>query len=132
MAKKRVPWPITWFLALSLATSLSAQRQVWDFLGGTHVDGNQDHDKIQVTRHDGFFRAIQLRVSGDAIFFDRLVVHFGNGTSEELAVRDRISSEGRNHVIDLPGERRVLESIELWYYKERWEHNPRVSLYGTR
>jgi hypothetical protein len=70
-----------------------------------------------------------LRVS-DVIFFDRIVVHFGNGTSRELAVSERISPEGRNYVIDLPGERRPLESVELWYYKEPWGHNPSVSLYG--
>jgi hypothetical protein len=22
--------------------------------------------------------------------------------------------------------------VELWYFKEHWEHRPRVTLYGTR
>src|SRR5262249_6974858 len=59
-----------------------------------------------------------------------LVVHFSNGAFREGVVSDRISPEGRNNVIDLPGERRLLESVELWYYKEPWGCNPRVSLYG--
>jgi hypothetical protein len=72
-----------------------------------------------------------LRVSGEAIFFDRLVVHFDDGTSQERMVSDRISPGGRNYVIDLLGEH-SLESIELWYYKEPQGHNPRVILYGVR
>lgn len=110
---------------------MPAHGQAWDFLGGTQIDGTRDHEKIQVTRRNGTFRAIQLRVTGDAIFFDRIVVHFGDGASEVLAVRDRLWPEGRNHIIDFSGERRVVESVEVWYYKEAWEHEPRVILYGS-
>jgi hypothetical protein len=121
---------IAGLLAFALATSLFARGQFWDFLGYTQVDSGQDHGRIQITRRDVHFRAIQLRVSGEAIFFDRLVVHFDDGTSQELMISDRISPGGRNYVIDLLGER-SLESVELWYYKEPGGHNPRVSVYGT-
>ena len=118
-------------LAFAFATSLFARGQFWDFMGYTQVDSSQDHGRIQITRRDVHFRTIQLRVSGEAIFFDRLVVHFDDGTSQKLIVNDRISPGGRNYVIDLLGER-SLETVELWYYKEAWGHNPRVSLYGVR
>jgi hypothetical protein len=118
-------------LALAFAFSLSARGLFWDFLGYTQVDRSQDHGRIEITRRDVHFRTIQLRVSGEAIFFDRLVVHFDDGTSHELLVSDRISPGGRNYIIDLRGER-ALETVEFWYYKEAWEHNPRVSLYGVR
>jgi hypothetical protein len=116
---------------LALATSGFARGQFWDFLGYTQVDGGQDHGRIQVTRRSGLFHTIQLRVSGDAIFFDRLIVHFSDGTSKEFVVSGRISPEGKYYVMDLPGEDRVLESVELRYYKEAWGHIPRVSLYGV-
>lgn len=118
-------------LVSALATSGFAQGQSWDFLGYTQVDGGQDHGKIQITRRHGLFHTIQLRVSGDAIFFDRLIVHFSDGTSKEFVVSGRISPEGKYYVMDLPGEDRVLESVELRYYKEAWGHIPRVSLYGV-
>jgi hypothetical protein len=111
---------------------LFARGQVWDFLGYTQVDGNQDHGKIQITRRDCLFHTIQMRVSGEAIFFDRLVVHFDDGTSHELAVSDRISPAGRDYFIELPGGHGALGSVEFWYYKEPWGQNPRVSLYGVR
>jgi hypothetical protein len=130
MLRNRFLCPMVGLLILAFATSLLARGQTWAFLGHTQMDPSQDHARVQITRRDRLFRTIQLRVS-DVIFFDRIVVHFSNGTSRELAVSERISPEGRNYVIDLPGERRPLESVELWYYKEPWGHNPSVILYGT-
>ena len=131
MLQKRLLHSVAGLLALAFTTSLFAGGQFWDFLGDTQVDWSQDHGRIQITRRDVHVRTIQLRVSGDAIFFDRLVVHFDDGTSQELMVSDRISPGGRNYVIDLLRER-SLESVELWYYKELRVHHPRVSLYGVR
>jgi hypothetical protein len=130
--KKTVPSTIGILLVLALSASLYAQEGRWDYLGDAHVDGAQDHDNIHVGKHDGRFRAIQLRVSGGAIYFERVIVHFGDGTQEELVIRDKIPSGGATRAIDLPGERRVIESVELWYGKDKWEHRPKVSLYGIR
>jgi hypothetical protein len=116
-------------LALFCVRSVLARGQAWAFLGYTQVDRRLDHSIVQVTRRDCFFRTIRLRVS-DAIFFDRLVVHFDHGTSQELILSERLLPEGRNYVIDLVGEPRLLESVDLWYYKEPWTSNPKVSLYG--
>ena len=132
MLKQGARWIIGVLLVFGLGVSLHAQERRADFLGEAHVDGAQDHDVIHVGRHDGRFRAIQLRVSGGAIYFERVLVHFGNGTTEELVIRDRIPSEGRTRAIDLPGERRIIESVELWYSKGQWEHRPKVTLYGIR
>ena len=132
MLRKHAPWLIGVLMVLAFSVSVRAQEGRWDYLGSAHVDGEQDHDNIHVGRHDGRFRAIQLRVSDGAIEFDRVVVHFGDGSHEELAIRDRIPSGGRTRAIDLPGERRIIESVELWYSKGRWEHRPKVSLYGIR
>lgn len=132
MLKKTVRSTIGILFVLTLSASLYAQEGRWDHLGDAHVDGAQDHDNIHVGKHDGRFRAIQLRVSGGAVYFERVVVHFGDGTQEELVIRDKIPSGGATRAIDLPGERRVIESVELWYGKDRWEHRPKVSLYGIR
>lgn len=119
------------FLALAGTIYLPARGQVWDFLGDAQINGTRNHERIQVARYNAAFHTIQLRVSGDAIFFDRLVVHFADGSSEEMLFQGRIWPGGKNHVIDLSGKLRAIESVELWYYKEPWEHNPRVILYGS-
>ena len=130
MNKKRA---IALFAMLFLCLfTVKAYAEEWTYLGESHVDGDHDHDKIHVGKHDGRFHAIQLRVNGGAIEFDRVVVHFGNGTSEELSIRTVIPDGGRTRVIDLPGERRVIENVELWYSKAHWEHRPQVTLFALR
>jgi len=101
-------------------------------LGDARVDGARDRDSITVGRSSGAFRAIQLRVHGGAVNFDRVVVRYGNGTQEELQIRNRIESGGRTRIIDLPGDRRIIQSVELWYSKDTWRTRPKVSLYGVR
>lgn len=132
MLKKHAPWIISVLLVL-VCVSPIAYAKHWVLLGTAHVDKNEDHKNIHVGDEAGQFRKIQLRVNGGAIEVQRLVVHFGNGTQEELAVAvDRIRSGGKTPELDLPGERRTIESVELWYSKEYAETRPEVSLYGTR
>jgi hypothetical protein len=137
MLKKHAVIAVGLLLALVFSSSAYGQYGAqyggrWDRLGEAHVDGGQDHDTIRVGHGDGKFRAIQLRVSGGEIFFERVVVRYGNGQIEELAIRDRIPAGGATRVIDLPGDRRVIESVDLWYGKARWEHRPKVTLLGLR
>jgi hypothetical protein len=131
MLKRRIAWLLGCLLGFAGALAAPARGQVWDFLGDKQIDDTRDHDRIRVTRRNGAFHIIQLRVSGEAIFLDRIVVHFGDGTSEELVVQGRIWPGRGNHIIGLSGENRVVDSVELWYYKEAWQHNPRVTLYGS-
>jgi hypothetical protein len=132
MLKKRVLWIIGLLFVLTVGTTLQAQRGRWTFLGDSHVDGSVDHDSIRVGRSDGTFRAIQLRISGGAINFERVIVRYGNGTQEEIPVRARIPDGGHTRIIDLPGDRRIIQSVDLWYGKGRWSKRPKVSLYGIR
>ena len=126
------PVLLTALVALLCATSLFARGRVWNFLGYTEVDGNRDHGRIEITRRDRLFRTIQLRFTGDAIFLDRFIIHFGNGTSQELVIGARISPGGSEYVVQFPDNGGALESVEFWYFKEHWDHNPSVSLYGSR
>jgi hypothetical protein len=129
-------WLLGLIAALAFGASLYAQDRDdegrWAFLGSRHVDGHHDHDVVHVGQHDGKFRAVQLRVTGGAVDFHRVVVHFGNGTSEEIAFRERIPDGGRTRPIDLPGDRRIIRSVELWYGKESWHRLPKVEVYGIR
>jgi hypothetical protein len=132
MSKNRSMWAISLVLVLAFGTSLYARRGGWTLLGDSHVDGAADHDSIKVGRSDGAFRAIQLRISGGAINFERVIVRFGNGTQEDIPIRSRIPDGGQTRVIDLPGERRMIQSVDIWYGKDNWKRRPKVTLYGLR
>ena len=126
-------------LVLSFSVAVSAQRHSngrqegrWERLGQSRVDGRRDHDDIRMNTRGGF-RAIQLRVQGGAIEFQRVVVHFENGADTEVEVRDRIQAGGQTRVIDLPGDQRRIRSVEVWYGKEnRGFRRPTLVVYGRR
>lgn len=107
-------------------------RERWEYLGQSNVDRVRDHDSIRVYAR-GAFRAIQLRVKGGEIEFQRVVVHFENGANSDVEVRDRIRAGGQTRAIDLPGESRRINSVEVWYGKGNWgRRRPGLKLYGRR
>lgn len=132
MLKKLIVGSIVTLLALGPDTALFSRGLVWRFLGEARIRGGQDHDRIQVDDQQGPFRAVQLRVGGDDFFCQRIVVNYTDGETEELPIGGRISSEGRDRIIDFNGGAHMLKSVEFWYFKESWEHAPHITLYGTR
>ena len=108
--------------------------QKWSYLGESNVDGAVDHDRIKVGQSRGQFRRIQLWVQNAAIRFDRVEVHFGNGTAQPVQIASRIPAGGKTREIDLPGERRWIDSVEFWYRRDSWGHGqkPKVRLMGIR
>jgi hypothetical protein len=130
MARPRLA--ISLLVLLAVCPGLLASGQFWDFLGYTQISGNADHMRIAVVRPGLAYRTIQMRVSDEAIFLDRLVLHFDGKGWQEITVNGRISPAAKSFLIQLPQDAPTLESVELWYYKESWGHVPRVSLYGLR
>jgi hypothetical protein len=122
-------------MALLLSFGAISQAQPgpgWEYLGDAHVDGMQDHDNIKVTKSKGEFKAIRLKVEDAAIEFERVVVHFGNGTSAPIQIRAKIAAGGQTRVIDLPGTERIVESLELWYARGNPSNpqKPHIVLWG--
>ena len=118
-------------LLLGLSQAHNAQMGDWIHLGDKHVDGKADHDKISLGRSEGWFRQLQIRVEYAPVSFQRVVVHFGNGTDEELQFREVINAGGSTRAMDLRGRRRIIKSVEFWYEKANWgSTRPTVRLYG--
>jgi len=132
MLRKSVVSAIGLFLILVSCHSAHAQSSQWNFLGSATVDGANDHDTIRVGKSSGYYRTIQLRVRGGTVVFQRVVVRFANGTSQEIPVRYTIPSGGSTRAIDLSGDKRYIQALDLWYSKAHWATRPKVSLYAAR
>jgi Protein of unknown function (DUF2541) len=119
-------------LLMGIGQAALAQRPQWVLLGQTTVDGQRDRDRISIGRSEGRFQSIQLRVTGAPVEFQRVVVNYANGTSEELEVRQRIPAGGETRAIDLRGNERVINSVDFIYSKGTWRPSarPKVSLYA--
>jgi hypothetical protein len=117
-------------VALLMYAAPAALAANWVYLGQSHVDGQHDHDNIEVGKAAGRYRFLQIRVHNAPIEFDHIVVHYGNGEPEVLHVRDIIRTGGHSRAIPLQGDR-FVQSFELWYGKARPNSaRPEVSLFG--
>jgi hypothetical protein len=87
----------------------------WERLGSREVDFRGDHDRIEVGRAEGRFRQLQIRVKDAPIEISDMVVTFGNNEKFKVAVRHRFDQGTGIRVIDLPGERRAIKSIDFNY-----------------
>jgi hypothetical protein len=130
----RIIWAFLLLMSVGQAAFAHQRDRHWVFLGQTTVDGQRDRDTIVIGRSEGSFRSIQLRVAGAPVEFQRVVVRYANGASEEVEVRDYIPAGGQTRAIDLRGNDRVINSVEFLYSKARWRHGerPRVALYGDK
>lgn len=119
-------------VAMACSFTPAAHAQNWVRLGQAHVDGQHDHDNIEVGRAAGRYRFLQIRVEHAPIEFDRIIVHYGNGQAEPLQVREVIRRGGRSRAIPLAGDR-VVQSLELFYGKAHpLSARPEVTLFGQK
>ena len=91
------------------------QNRPWELLGARKIDYKVDRDEILVTRAEGTFTAIQLRVKRSPINMHKLAVHYGNGEVEEIDLRQSFRAGSVSRVIDLPGNKRVIRKVVMWY-----------------
>ncbi|HEY1231811.1 MAG TPA: hypothetical protein VIB79_28235 [Candidatus Binatia bacterium] len=96
-----------------VGTAQSAKR--WELLGHQEVNTRADHDRIDVGRHEGRFTELQVKVDGAPIEMRRMVVTFDNNETFTPRIRQRFDEHSTTRVIDLPGNRRAIKSIDFDY-----------------
>ena len=87
----------------------------WVELGCGKVGIKPDRDSIRVGRREGRFSAIKLSVRGSKIEIMDLTVVYDRGPPDELRVRAKIGDGDETPPLDLRGERRVIDRVDLTY-----------------
>lgn len=87
----------------------------WVELGCGKVGIKPDRDSIRVGRREGRFSAIKLAVRGSKIELIDLTVVYERGPPDELRVRKKIGDGEETPPLDLRGERRAIDRVELSY-----------------
>jgi hypothetical protein len=88
----------------------------WRLLGEQTVNGSVDRDHITVTRDEGKFRKLMIVVlDSDLELMDFEVIFAGRGRPFHPEVRQVFRENTRTRSIDLPGDRRVIQTIEFKY-----------------
>ena len=87
----------------------------WNKLGERWVDGTRDRDVIPVGDRYGTYRRLMIVVEHSALEMNDVVVHFADGSAFSPQTRHVFAANTRSHVIDLPGARREIRSVEFRY-----------------
>jgi len=92
----------------------------WEKLGQRRVNYGLDRDEILVTAREGSFTRLRLKVRRGGINLHRCVVHFRNGDTQSLNIRENIPAGGQTRVLDLQGNRRIITKVVFWYDTKNW------------
>ena len=112
----KLPGTIAVFLSLVFFSfntpnhSASSQPR-WEKLGQRKVNFKADKDEIGVGRYEGFFNALQLRVTRGSINMKKMGVHFHNGKVREVELKENFTEGGMSRVIDLPRNNRIIDKV---------------------
>ena len=112
----------------------SAKGGKWTSLGELHVKDRIDRDVLHLKSKKGTFDSIRLKVQGRAVQFRSLVIHYENGSEQEVALRSVIRAGKFSRVIDLDGKQRAIEKIVFVYDAQtlRPGKGAQIQVYGRR
>jgi len=103
----------------------------WEKLGSRKVQHKLDRDEILVTGWEGRFTALRLKVEKSDINLHKVVVYYRKGKPTTLNVRQKVKAGTSSRVMDLPGNRRIINRVVFWYDTKGYEQKKgRVELWG--
>ncbi len=123
------------FAVLLIGLCAPARADGWDSkgwvkLGEREVNGRFDHDRIEVGRYEGKFSKLTMYVEHADLELLDFEVTFGNGERFHPEMHHFFREGQRTRVIDLPGDERVIKSINLKYKNVPGEWRARVEVWG--
>jgi hypothetical protein len=104
----------------------------WVKLGEREVNGKYDHDVIEVGRYEGKFTKLTMYVEQSEIELLDFEITFGNGERYHPPVKHYFREGQRTHVIDMPGDERVIRNINLRYRNLPGGGRARVEVWGWK
>ena len=106
---------------------------LWVRLGTTTVKSDLDRDVINITARRGGFKKMKIKVKAASLDMKKIVIHYGNGNTQSVAIRKNFSAGTESRIIDLEGNHRFVEKVVFWYKKDKWYSNkPIVTLWGRK
>ena len=127
-------------MVLSVASTASfakdkkkgSKEEGWVELGSRKVDFKGDHDTIEVGADAGRFSRISFDVEDGDLIMDRVKITFRDGTVHKPDVKHEFKEGARSRAIDLPGDARVIQTVEFFYRSERRREPATIVLYGKQ
>jgi hypothetical protein len=120
------------FMATSARADVRWDSKGWVKLGDRDVDGRVDKDTIVVSPYEGKFSKLTLVVDKSDLELLDFEIVFGNGEKHTPNARHFFREGARTRVLDLPGDERVIKTINLKYKNIAGGGKAHVEVWGWR
>ncbi len=121
------------FLFSFTNSPISADFAPWKHIGTKAVNFSLDKDYISVGANQGRFSKLKVEVAVGNLNMHKMVVNFGDGSRQDIALRHNFKKGSSSRVIDLPGGKRIIKGITFLYdTKQHSKHKVIVRVFGER
>jgi hypothetical protein len=104
----------------------------WHKIGETTVKFETERDQVMVVGADKFAK-IKFMVTEAPIDLQSLVVHYENGETQSVSLRESVKAPGESRVIDLKGERQIKKIVfEYKTLPNRKDDKAHVEVWGFK
>jgi hypothetical protein len=114
------------------SASADWDRNGWTKLGEQTVNGKVDRDTIRVGAKEGKFTKLTIVVEKSELELLSFVITFANGQKFSPAVKHYFKENSRTRVIDLPGDERMIQKIDVTYKNVRGGGNAAIEVWGFK
>ena len=112
-------------------TPAKSNKGSWFFLGDKSVGFGVDHDVIRFGNWKDDVRQIKIRVTDGPLKMYDMKIHFDNGGTQDVTLRNRFNQGSESRIIDLDGGLRHLSKIEFTYETKGFARGrARVAVWG--
>lgn len=103
----------------------------WRFLGDKSVRFSVDRDVLHFSNWGDNVRQLKLKVTDGPLKMYSMTIHFDNGGTQNVEMRNHFAQGSWSRVIDLDGGLRRLEKIEFVYETSGFlKGKSRVAVWG--
>jgi hypothetical protein len=95
--------------------TLAQNKLTYDKLGTKVVDYTLDHDVISLGGSQQTYTGLKIVVNNGSLNVHKATIHFANGDTQDAKLPDVLSKENDGKLIDLQGNKRVIEKVTFWY-----------------
>jgi hypothetical protein len=104
----------------------------WVKLGEQTVNGRVDKDTIRVGKAEGKFTKLTLVVEKSELELLDFEITFANGEKFHPEVKHYFKENSRTREIDLPGDERVIQKIDVTYKNLPKGGNAKLEVWGWK
>lgn len=121
------------FTLSSAFKSSEATSAPWRFLGDKNVNFSVDRDVLHFSNWGDDVRQLKLKVTDGPLKMYSMTIHFDNGSTQNVELRNHFAQGTWSRVIDLDGGLRHLTKIEFVYETQGFlKGKSRVAVWGKK